>query len=381
MDPGGGPDSCGGAAGTYTHRMLRGAAVAASFLVGAPSAFAVEVVRIAVADAADSLVVSGPGLAVRRVRQRGRFEPVPAERARVLPSRDGLAVDGRPLDQPDVRFRARGMLRCAGERMRGEIEVRRTDRGLLAVNVLPLEEYLLAVLGGEMPPGFPEEALKAQAVASRTYAIRKKVDAAGRPYHLGAGVLHQVYGGAAHETSRTRAAVETTAGEVLAYAMEPIEAYFHSACGGQTESGADALARPLPYLSSVECPCAAIRRSAWTLALDGAAAAAAFGSAVANLDVVERTASGRARRVRLVLQDGRRSVAGTELRQLLGYDRLKSLAFEVRRDPSGPRLVGQGAGHGAGLCQWGARAFAEQGWDYRAILRHYYPGVEVRQMY
>jgi stage II sporulation protein D len=351
------------------------------WLTIAAQARAVEVIRIAVAENADLLTVEGVGLQIKRLGESGSYEPVESGRIRVLPSERGLVIDGKPLDQPDVRFRATGMLTCARERLRGELEIRRGSRGLVAVNILPLEEYLAAVLGSEMPPTFPPEALKAQAVAARTYAVRKKIEAAGRPYHLGATWLDQVYGGASRETPSTRAAVEATQGEVLTYEMEPIEAYFHSACGGHTEAGADALGRPLPYLQEVECPCETAQSSAWTLDLSPAECRKAFGSIVREVDVVDRSRSGRARRIAITLGRGSRVYNATDFRRRLGYERLRSLDFQAEVSSGGLRLHGKGSGHGAGMCQWGARTYADQGWDYRQILDHYYPGTELRKMY
>ena len=344
-------------------------------------ASAVEVIRIAVAEDADLLTVEGRGLEIRRLGDAGPAEAVKGDRARVLPADHGLVIDGKPLNQPDVRFRAIGMLRCAGQRIRGDLEIRRGNRGLIAVNILPLEDYLAAVLGSEMPPTFPDEALKAQAVAARTYAVKKKMESAGKPYHLGATVLHQVYGGASRETDRTRAAVAATAGEVLIYEMEPIEAYFHSACGGKTEDGGDALGRPLPYLRSVECSCQSTQAEDWSLTVSSAECQQVFGGRVRSVQVADRTPTGRARRVILTFGRGQRSYEATDLRRRVGYERLKSLSFDASAEDGALHMSGKGNGHGAGMCQWGARAYAEQGWTYAKILDHYYPGAELRKMY
>jgi stage II sporulation protein D len=97
--------------------------------------------------------------------------------------------------------------------------------------------------------------------------------------------------------------------------------------------------------------------------------------------VAARTASGRAARVEVEAGERRASVAATDLRQRLGFTRLPSLAFEVRRQRDGFALDGRGHGHGAGLCQWGAAGLAREGKGYREILLHYYPGAEVVRMY
>jgi stage II sporulation protein D len=261
------------------------------------------------------------------------------------------------------------------------VVIRLHAKGLQVVNVLELEEYLAAVLGSEMPPGFPDEALKAQAVAARTYALQKKLEAYGDASYLGAGVLSQVYGGMSREDEHTRAAVAATHGEVLTYELAPIEAYFHASCGGTTESGQAALNRDLPYLKPVDCPCAKLPQSRWELTVPLPELQSLTGvKDVRALTVVSRTPTGRVRRI--ALGNGR-SMDAVSFRQRLGYARLKSLSFDVEplRGEQAVRFTGRGMGHGSGLCQWGAKVLADDGWDYRRILAHYYPGTELQTMY
>jgi stage II sporulation protein D len=209
--------------------------------------------------------------------------------------------------------------------------------------------------------------------------LRKKLEAYGADFHLGSSVLHQVYGGLSREDPRTRAAVEATRGEVLTFELEPIEAYFHSSCGGRTESGILALGRDLPYLQPVDCPCGRLPASRWELTLEPSELKASLGKDASSLAVVARSETGRARRVKIGPE---RTLDAVSLRERLGYARLKSLSFEVARGPrSQIRISGKGYGHGAGLCQWGAKALADQGWDYRRILAHYYPGAELQTLY
>ena len=106
-------------------------------------------------------------------------------------------------------------------------------------------------------------------MAARTYALQKKLESLDEPFYLGSSVLAQVYGGTHREDRRSRAAVDATRGEVLTYELAPIEAYFHSSCGGRTEAGPAALNRDLPYLKSVECPCGGIPQSRWSATLQG----------------------------------------------------------------------------------------------------------------
>jgi stage II sporulation protein D len=249
---------------------------------------------------------------------------------------------------------------------------------------LRLEDYVAGVVSGEMPASFPAEAQKAQAVAARSYALTRKIEAqaGGRDHDIGAGVLAQVW--AEKPGPAARAAAEATAGEVLVSGMEPVEAYFHAACGGRTEAGLPAVGRDLPYLASVECGrCATAPHVRWRVevAARELARVAGLPGAASAARVVSRTPSGRAERVEI--EAGGRSVtlAAADLRQRLGFSRLPSLAFDVRAAPGGFVLDGRGQGHGAGLCQWGAAGFAREGMGYREILAHYYPGTTVVRMY
>lgn len=340
-------------------------------------AHAAETMRIAMGAEVASVELTGEGLSVGEDADGADFEPL-GERATVTLVGGHLTVDGKPSPREALRFRAAkaGTLTALGTRVHGDVVVVPGKSKLVAVNVLPLEEYLVGVLGSEMPKSFPLEALKAQAVAARTYALNKKLEQYGQPFHLGSSVLSQVYKGLDVEDARTRQAVDATHGLVLTFMLQPIEAYFHASCGGRTEAGADALGRDLPYLKAVDCPCGQLPSSHWTLTLKAKELAALFKKA-AGLEVQGRTRTGRVRRVAV----GPRSVDAVTFRERVGYLKLRSLDFEVEKGKDGWTLEGHGFGHGAGLCQWGARVYAEKGWTFQKILQHYYPGTELQTLY
>jgi stage II sporulation protein D len=305
--------------------------------------------------------------------------------ARLACRGDRIAAEGQ-LYPETVIVSAAGPLGVLGRTLRGEVEVSCAAGRWTAINVLPLETYLVAVLGGEMPPAFPAEALKAQAVAARSYALMRKIDArdSGKLYHLSANVLSQVYAGLASEDSRAIAAVEATRGEVLAQGVTPVEAYFHASCGGETESGSAALGRALDYLKPVACPCQRHSPYAhWQLSLSATELGAATGLAsVTSVEVISRTGGGRASRVRLRGPKGEEKIeSAIQLRAALGYQKLPSTWFDVHADGDHLVFEGRGSGHGAGMCQWGAKSLAESGQGYREILAHYYPGTEIQRIY
>ncbi len=249
---------------------------------------------------------------------------------------------------------------------------------------LRLEDYVAGVVSGEMPASFPAEAQKAQAVAARSYALTRKIEAraAGREHDIGAGVLAQVW--TERPSAAARSAASATAGEVLVAGMEPVEAYFHASCGGRTEGGLAAIGRDLPYLAAVACGrCEGAPRVRWTVEVPARELARAAGlpGAASAARVVARTATGRAERVEIVAGGRSVSLAATDLRQRLGFSRVPSLAFELRPAARGFAFEGRGQGHGAGLCQWGAAGLAREGKTYREILARYYPGADVVRMY
>jgi stage II sporulation protein D len=335
-----------------------------------------ETVRISVLEGAHSLEVSGSQLSVGTWGEEDDFHPLKRDRASVTLVKGRVAVNGIGMPA-GVRLKASGLMQVKGFALRGTVDVKVQGGALLVVNAIPLEDYLAAVLGGEMPPAFPDEALKAQAVAARTYAIQRKIDAYGKPYHLGATVLSQVYGGAGREDARTRAAVDATKGLVLTYDLAPIEAYFHASCGGRTESGWAALGRDLPYLQPVDCPCSHDPKISWSLSVPADRLEKEFHLEAKDLKVSVRSTTGRA----ITLDDGAHKLDAITLRREIGYDQIKSLNFRIHADGDKVEFTGKGMGHGAGLCQIGAKMYAEQGWTFQQILSHYYPGTELQKMY
>jgi len=345
-----------------------------------------EVVRIGVASGQAEVDLSGAGLAAEPLRDGAAQVRLPAGRARVRLDGDVLRLDGNPVEGAGLAFTATGPIRHGRRDLSGEVEVRRGPQGLEVIDVLPLEEYVAAVAGAEMPPSFPAEALKAQAVAARTFAVAKKLEARDLALDadLGATVLDQVYPGVGAADPRARAAAVATRGEVLVFGHRPIEAYFHSSCGGRTESGAVGLGRDLPYLRAVDCGhCQAAPRYRWRSIVSAAdlGAAGGLGKPADAARVVRRTPTGRVERLEIEAGSQRASVSGADLRKALGWDQLPSLAFTAKATPGGFLLEGKGSGHGAGLCQWGAAGRARAGQPYRQILAHYYPGTEILKMY
>ena len=261
------------------------------------------------------------------------------------------------------------------------------------IREIPMEDYLVGVLAGEMPASFEREALKAQAVAARTYTLycaaadkHGEAQICAEPSHCQAWQDEETMRrkwGADWEScaERLRQAVRATAGQVLRYEGELIFAAFHASSAGATEDSGQVW-NPRPYLISVSSPegidtvpnyvtelrCAALD---FRDALLSAHPDCDFsGGPETWIGPLERDGSGRVTAVSL----GGVTVRGTELRQLFS---LRSTAFSLEYREGLFCFTGTGSGHGVGMSQYGANVMARDGADYRQILAHYYPGTEL----
>jgi stage II sporulation protein D len=306
-----------------------------------------------------------------------------------------------------------GLVEVNGRPYRGSFAAVRDSAGLTVVNRLPMERYLAGVVSAEMGRRSPEDqqALEAQAIVSRTFALRHLGRRDRRGFDLYGTVADQVYGGAAAETSEAREAVSATRGQVLTWNGAPIDAFFFSTCGGQTAGGTEVFrAADRPYLRSVSdlagngvAYCSLSPRYRWHEEWSGDALrtilrrtlpefAGLRGGEVAevrDVRVARRTPSGRVGELSIGLAREEVRVEGANVRRVLrpvSGDMLRSAAFTLTVSGAGrgvTRLAadGQGAGHGVGFCQWGAVGRARRGQDHEQILAAYYPGAVLERLY
>jgi stage II sporulation protein D len=311
-------------------------------------------------------------------------------------------------------------------------------------NTLDMEDYLKGVVPGEMPASWPKEALKAQAVAARSYAYAQLK----KNSYLQMTVASQVYGGKSKEHSNTNAAVNETAGIYATYNNQPIDAYFHSSSGGYTENSELVWSSVVPYIRSVADPYdqhPSNPHYGWTASADSSTLASKFkltAERLVSLRVTERSQAGSVQQVQAVAYnptteqkrtintrttfvsspDSFRSffgvtlksisfdikgnanakikradgseqlvdhVAGYKLQTVSGETTISDLNISVRTKdttiyyPTSPTqftFTGNGWGHRLGMSQWGARSMAEAGFKYDQILKHYYKGIEVKKL-
>ena len=276
-------------------------------------------------------------------------------------------------------------VRYASRIYRGSLWVYPDTKGMMVVNELPIEEYLVGTLAGEMSPSWELEALKAQAVASRSFAAYCKRHPRSTRYHVDSTVKDQVFVGSAIESAQLLAAVRATTGLLLTLNAQPLQAFFHSRCGGVTQDAEAVWSHsPKGAMVSVNCPYCYRNPVRWQIDIAHNDLRKAFGfPQVASQSPpfglsADRRLSGRIQSITMTEQGKKVTIAADKLRAKVGYGRLKSAVFDWQRKPATTTFFGTGFGHGVGLCQWGARYLAQQGKTFREILVYYYPKAEIK---
>jgi stage II sporulation protein D len=272
----------------------------------------------------------------------------------------------------------KGDLLVNGIHYPGDIEVWRGTGGLYLINELPLEEYIKNVVSAEVGADWDMEALKVQAVISRTYAIFQKQRNNSTNYDITSSVLHQVYKGA-NENTRISYAVMHTEGEVLTYNGKVIEAFYHSTSGGMTEAAEEVFGKSYPYLTPVAGSCETSPYWIWERRIPAEELEKALNvSGITEIRIGTLTSTKRIRTVEVTHGGGMLTVKAADLRKLLGWNRLPSTNFTLSLDGSTYVFDGHGYGHGVGLCQWSALEMARSGMNYRDILSYFYPGTVIQ---
>jgi stage II sporulation protein D len=272
----------------------------------------------------------------------------------------------------------KGDLLVMGTHYTGNIDVWRGDNGLYVINELPIEDYVKDVVAAELRPDWEIEALKAQAVISRTYAVYHKMMNGNSIYDIASTVLDQVYKGNKPDV-KISYAVEETRGEILTYKDMPIEAFFHSTCGGKTENPEDVFGKSYPYLKSVESNCEISPYWSWERKIQVSDIENALN--IHNIKAVtikSYTSTHRVKQLDILSDSGTTTINATDFRKALGWSNLPSTNFQLIREDDSILFTGKGYGHGVGLCQWSALQMARDGKNYREILSFFYPGTIIK---
>lgn len=267
------------------------------------------------------------------------------------------------------------------------IKVKREETGI--IETVPFEEYIVGVLAGEMPSNFEEEALKAQAVAARTYVMKKLNNNFNKDYDVVDTVENQVYisdeelrktwqDQYQERINKFRKAVVETKGEYLTYNGEVIEALFFSTSVGKTENSEEIFSKKLPYLRSVD--------SSWD-----AEVSPVFNDSFEfslqefyerlnikyndkiSFKIIKTTSTGRIKTVKI----NGIEFSGSSIFDLLD---LRSTFFDINQVGNNVIVNTKGYGHGVGMSQYGAQAMAKKGYNYKDILSYYYQGTKLQKI-
>lgn len=279
----------------------------------------------------------------------------------------------------------RDILSLDGKPYRGSFRVLvKNNSKVQAINYIGLEKYLYGVVPREMSPGWKEDALKAQAVAARTYALYIKEKSKDKPYDLVATTASQVYGGYGAEDTATTRAVDATRGEVMTHEGRLVIAYFHANSGGFTESAKNVWVADLPYLRGIPDPYSEnIPGGEWELSLSYDAIRDMLNQyglkigAISEISPVQISPSGRPVSMLVLSGRGKTVLKSNDFRLKIGAMKLKSTLFRLQQSRDGLQINGRGFGHGVGMSQWGAYRMAQAGYSYKDILKHYYKDVRV----
>jgi len=305
-----------------------------------------------------------------------------------------------------------GAVRVNGREYRGRFLLSATLTGVSAINLLDVESYLEGVVGAEMGSRTEPElaALRAQAVISRTIAVKSLGRWRTRGYDLVSTVADQAYAGIGFESPLSIQAVQETRGEVVVWQGQLIDGFFHSTCGGRTADGTEVFAgADRPYLRSIRDEdasgrpwCAISPRFRWRESWSGELLARTLGETLPQaggpaqlarslraIRITDHTATGRVGHLELIGSRGNFTVTGPVARLVFRTadgSILRSASFNVQLTRSGERIVqlvaeGSGAGHGVGMCQWGALARSRAGFSYQDILSAYFPGTDLSRNY
>ena len=311
----------------------------------------------------------------------------------IIPANEEFFIDFAKFREDSIEIRPEKTLlkdlvtTLDGKNYFGGVYVNKNKNSLSVINIVPLEEYLRGVVSKEMSPSFPIEALKAQSIAARSFAMknRKRHDKDG--FDLCNGTHCQVYIGVADFESVNRAVSETR-GEVLMFKNKIADTNFHTDSGGMTESVGEVWGTNIPYLVAVK-EILEIGEP-WTAKFTAKDFSSRFGDNFGDLKSItlskltigngsdDRSPSGRVKFAQIVGTNRTLKISGTDLRRKFS---LPSTLFDMQLDGGEVIFTGYGHGHGVGMSQLGAKSYAQNGWDYKKILAHYYRGTELKKVY
>lgn len=271
---------------------------------------------------------------------------------------------------------------------RGHIDIiKQKDLKLVIVNRINIEEYLYGVLYHEISNKWPQEALKAQAVIARTFALYQAMMNKDMDYDVTSDIYSQMYGGKTSEKFTATKAVNKTKAQVLTYNNKVFPTYYHATCGGVTEDAKNLWNINLPPLSSTKCNfCDKSPHFYWKKEIpvsdiiDKLNKKGFAISDIKDIVIASYNSSGRIEKLNIQTSNGTLEISGKDFRQVIGPNIIRSNNFKVSVTDDMVGFEGTGWGHGVGFCQWGAYFMSRRGYTYDQILSFYYPGASISKI-
>ncbi len=295
-------------------------------------------------------------------------------------------ICNKPMDLKRMRIISPNPITINGITYDYEIHLIQRKKGFDIINKIKLEHYLAGVLGSEMPITWPDEALKAQAVASRTYALFQMKIHENRDFHLENSTASQVFGGR-NTNIRANRIIAETAGLIMVFNWKLFPAYFHSSSGGYCADASIVFKNYLPALHGRPDPDsppkpwhAIVTNSDIIRAIKKTRPKSKLGR-IKSLEIISRTPSGRVQEIAIVHTLGTEQYSGNAFRLAIGANKIKSSLYSITQTNQGYSFTGKGYGHGIGMSQWGCLVKAKKQIDYQQILRYYYPGIDFIKVY
>ncbi|OGF46035.1 MAG: hypothetical protein A2452_12480 [Candidatus Firestonebacteria bacterium RIFOXYC2_FULL_39_67] len=299
---------------------------------------------------------------------------------------NSIVIEGKSYGSKVKILPTNNKFHLNGNEFRGSLVFYISDGKLNAVEDFSMEEYLYGVVGREMSGSSPIEALKAQAVAARTFGYYEAGLRRTKEYDIDNLRQSQAYSGTESENHNSIEAVDLTSGEIMKYKGEPIFAAFAANCGGYTEDNREVFGNKLPYLQAVPCTfCKHYPHASWREEIDTSYIVSSLKrkgfdvDRISNIDITDTSKAGRVKQISIITDKGRITMSTNEFRLAVGSDKFKSARFTVRSRGDSLLFTGKGWGHGVGMCQDGADGMAKAGSSYRRILTRYYTGIELGQ--
>lgn len=295
-----------------------------------------------------------------------------------------------------------GLVNWEEDKYKGLLHIQTSEKfnGCDIINEVSLEDYLSTLLPKEMNAKWPIEALKAQAVAARSYAYYKiqtnqvsKAKGFKTNYHIENSEKHQVSGSFFDATRKTIQATRETLGEVLTLHNEKLSPiFFHSKCGGKTLTPDQVWRNKLPGYKSVTCPfCHKHGRKNWTHTFPKSDLVHSLEKVLKNYkndrvsirqsDLTLTNDSKASSRIKFYNNTSFKVVKKSRLRSVMGRTTLPSNYYNLKEKGNNIEVSGSGFGHGVGMCQFGAKELALNGFTYKQILAHYFPELKLKKIY